>query len=936
MNNTTSSYSHLESLFLFQLLSKYGFVNGAFNRISEDLQKNALVREQDDYDAARLSPSSLEGLALQLLRDEQRHEADATEKNGVSGSLSPTSRKRKLPGTSPPLPSPKDAHEHIDKLPALVDRLYARYREDTVREIREDEQKIEALQRECAHIERLEKEQQLAAQQQQQDRKAAVVNGSPAVEAPKPVRPNGPVIQSPAPAPIPLAVSFGKPVVPSPGPQPVLDRKGAHSSPSPLPSNVRPPSEVRQVAPGSRPNEPSKAPNGTSSVLQHPQAAQAYGARPAAISPQSPLAEATQRPDGLPKGQSPVARQSPQPQTPGTLKWEPPYRPQQTSVPSPRPAYPPNVRPPSYPNQPQVGHPQNQHPQNYVANRQHPPQPYQQPTRTLTPGAGQPSHPVLLPPQNTGHIPPSLPSLPLNATPDGSGQLAQHHRPPSIPNTSGPNTTPSGPHFASQPVQTYHSQPPSRSPVAAPHVPTPGHPTSGAFTAAQRPSIPGPGPAPLTPLPQRAPSQVPQPLPQQHNLPPNGNAPRAGPAQVVQHANTMDVKPPATAPHLSHASSLPQTPLSLNLSSHVIRGHGTKWISTPTPSTPRREMVGYFDEQSPAFEPISPPALSAQLPNASPLPPSKKDGRKPVQKIDTPSSNPNSRISRGAQKAASIASQAEDPSEDPDVPARKIKNEEATPKALEDTVATRPDEGILQSKAVTKRKREESSEEPVFPNLPTNVLWTRSFHKVSFSALDQVTGHRHANMFANPIKARDAPNYHDIVLHPQDLKGIRVAINQGQRAAVAAEKNLPDSDPTASQVWLPISTDLVPPKGIINIAQLERELVHMFANAVMYAADPERGVGPAFLEQRSAAGGNGIGYVEDESGIVKATRNMFVDVENFLGDLRNEVARKPGPNGSRSMSVAGGEQSMAEDEADEHAGDGDGPSTAKRRRVTRG
>ncbi|RYP10990.1 hypothetical protein DL765_007951 [Monosporascus sp. GIB2] len=133
-----------------ELLAKYGFINGAFNRISDELKNTPLIREQQTYDVVRLSPDALQELALQLLREEQRQEAEAAEKNW--GGLSPNSRKRKL--QSPPLPTLEEAHRYTDGLPKLVDRLYARFRENIVRGIREDEQRIEALQREIGEIER--------------------------------------------------------------------------------------------------------------------------------------------------------------------------------------------------------------------------------------------------------------------------------------------------------------------------------------------------------------------------------------------------------------------------------------------------------------------------------------------------------------------------------------------------------------------------------------------------------------------------------------------------------------------------------------------------------------------------------------------------------------------------------------------------------------
>lgn len=276
----------------------------------------------------------------------------------------------------------------------------------------------------------------------------------------------------------------------------------------------------------------------------------------------------------------------------------------------------------------------------------------------------------------------------------------------------------------------------------------------------------------------------------------------------------------------------------------------------------------------------------------------------------------------------------------PEFSANKIKHEEATPRVSEDGGDTTADEGSrsrVQSATATanKRKREESpiDREPSGP--PTHVLWTRSFNKVSASALEQVISHRHANMFAHAVKEREAPGYRNIVLQPQDLNNIRRAINQGHKAATAAAAALPDVDPSAGSIWLPLSVELVPPRGIINIAQLEREIVHMFANAIMYAPDPNRGFGPSFLREQEDGSedenDDALGYEVDEDAIVKDTRSMFVEVEKLLSDLRNEVARNaPPPVGglsSRSMSLMGGEASAAEDETDELAGD------AKRRRV---
>ncbi len=312
-----------------------------------------------------------------------------------------------------------------------------------------------------------------------------------------------------------------------------------------------------------------------------------------------------------------------------------------------------------------------------------------------------------------------------------------------------------------------------------------------------------------------------------------------------------------------------------------------------------------------------------------------------MPKTDMSAARTKARQPRGTQKSISALSQAEGTPTAPDFLGNRIKKEEATPRVSEDGGDTTADESVQgrvrqpTTSTAGKRKREDSpiDREPSGP--PTHVLWTRSFNKVSASALEQVISHRHANMFAHAVKEREAPGYRNIVLQPQDLNNIRRAINQGHKAATAAAAALPDIDPNAGSIWLPISVDLVPPRGIVNIAQLEREIVHMFANAIMYAPDPNRGFCPSFLKERSDGSTDenedALGYEVDEDAIVKDTRSMFVEVEKLLSDLRNEVARNAPPPvggpGSRSMSLMGGEASAAEDETDEPAGD------AKRRRV---
>ena len=134
--------------------------------------------------------------------------------------------------------------------------------------------------------------------------------------------------------------------------------------------------------------------------------------------------------------------------------------------------------------------------------------------------------------------------------------------------------------------------------------------------------------------------------------------------------------------------------------------------------------------------------------------------------------------------------------------------------------------------------------------------------------MNEITSHRLASLFAKPLTERDAPGYKDLIRRPQDLKSIRAAINAGGRALNAHLEESGDAAGEAREVWVPESEDMMPPKGIVNAAQFEKELSRIFANAVMFNPDvaENRGLGPAFrtrsARQRLAREG---GAVEPEN-----------------------------------------------------------------------
>jgi hypothetical protein len=343
------------------------------------------------------------------------------------------------------------------------------------------------------------------------------------------------------------------------------------------------------------------------------------------------------------------------------------------------------------------------------------------------------------------------------------------------------------------------------------------------------------------------------------------------------------------------------------------------------------------------MEPLSPVLRTAKLPEAKKS--SKKE--KEVQKSEAPKSTKAPRRGKqraragsttssavaGSHRSPSVMSHADELSMDEPIN-RLVKEEVATPAGIEDAGDTTADESSAQpqlpphlSRQSMKRKRDFSSAvESQAPSSPaTHVLWTRAFPKISAQALESIVGHKNASTFAAPVKERDAPGYKNLILRPQDLKTIRSAITAGHRAATAAAPD--DMNPNASSVWLPITEDIIPPKGIINYAQLEKELMRMFANAIMFNADPDRGVGERW--QRIGKEGKMVGYQIEEDSVVKETRAMFADVEKVVGSLRSAERRS---EEMRESSMAIG--NIEDDDADELAGDGDANtgSVAKRRR----
>jgi hypothetical protein len=229
----------------------------------------------------------------------------------------------------------------------------------------------------------------------------------------------------------------------------------------------------------------------------------------------------------------------------------------------------------------------------------------------------------------------------------------------------------------------------------------------------------------------------------------------------------------------------------------------------------------------------------------------------------------------------------------------------------------------------------------VFANDPAFVVVSRSFTKTSQLLLNDITSHRLAGIFAKPLSERDAPGYKDVILRPQDLKNVKAAITRGGKAASAAideyignldtdeadDELTPTrhiADPNGEKslgrgvYLLRTSEDLVPPKSIVNSAQLEMELTRMFANAVMFNPLPssERGFGrnlrlrkrggdvaPTHREatdedyDHETTSGSDASSPSDTGGIISDTREMYEDVMTLVRKWREVELEKFGGSG---------------------------------------
>ncbi|KAL3462926.1 hypothetical protein BJX64DRAFT_258444 [Aspergillus heterothallicus] len=889
-----SAYTPFESLLFFQSLAALGKRPSCFISISDLLRNNKFVRENGASDAHRLSPEALEDLYTTLMRDgvESPGSVSTLGPNGHhpdSGSPS-NPKKRKI--TSPKPDGLSDGGRgHAGFVPDLVSHLYARYKELVTKEIRSEEKRFKEIRDE---IEQLQKEEREALVQE--------------VAKPAPV-PILPTKHEPAPEPMDLDTAEN-PVIPT---QPVKELKPAPVEPATS-------AGVKQSQPESQRKD---QPQTSTQIL--PQLA------PIQVQPAAqPVVQQTE--GQLKTSQPQLKSQSqavPQQQLP-PLPTEPTPPAQAQVQPQPPPPVPPKQLQSTGPTLP----PQPEHPNGLAQ------PPSQQPVQATSPAATAkekaPTVPLTLqpqPPTTAGAVAPTsgpgrvTVNTPIQPVQTPKQSAPTHTKPVSTAKTPAKKGTSASavaaaPHGAPKASFQQWSLNQPQTPQQPPHIPVPES-TSRAKAVpptllVQQESKPE-GKAPQALLSTKAPS-TPRPVPGVFQTPapvapPSGFATPVGPIRSVAPAGRRG--PPLSI----------QTP-----------GSSTPWKKPPhltlphsprSPERPRPEDVSPISERAPS------PFGTPENPPGEPEPPRRRGpgrGRKKAADADqgtskkkpekhTTSVGKKRERSTGSSRSRGRSIVSRD--EESGAESSRIKREvPSTPAGITDTTEaersgqkgastseSRPGRGRPKRKRAPSEILEPEPPQPepsqpelsqisrVDPNQSTPyVVCARNFPRTGAPIMNDVTTHKHASIFTKPLTERDAPGYRDLIYRTQDLKSIKSAIHQGSRALAAATEaaNTPVGDgespvpnagtPSKNAVLMLQKTeDVIPPKAVVNSAQLEKELIRMFANAVMFNPIPQRGFGPAFpMIGDSGSGRRSYANEVDEGGIINDTQEMFEDVEQAV------------------------------------------------------
>lgn len=871
------TYTPYETLAFCQSVAHHGSDDTAFEDIAAALNSNQLIRESEAYDQTRLTAAALQGLYQDVLVEEKHGDAALVNGDGANP------KKRKL--STSPAPSDGDESSQQKLLQSVVDKLYARFRQQTIEEIRQEEEAYGKLQAEIAD---LEKQAEAEQERAQESVEGTSIKVSSPVELPKPTEDSTPT-----------------PPAASTSPKSTTAPSGAGVDAS----NVEPPAS--SAAP-STPSDKKESPSATRS------------AQPV-IAPLSP-APTTPRASSAKPSADPAQARSSQPPPGHSQHPSPGAYPRNLPVPSPqRPNYAP-INPQHFQPGPQ-GQPMPV--LQPLAGVPHMPPPAEYPQKRASPSAGQ----------GRGSPIPMQPQQPYPAYPGYHQPPWPHHVPPQHqypqppPYGSPPYYMQSPPGRPPMPYQTPHHPPYQPYPQSAPiHYQGQPPPPHGWHQPPSQQYYGFHGSANVTPMP-RSDSRPLQPRARSSTPWKRRSLPTAGARQPSPVRPERDVSPltDTESPSRSRSSKARTSPGkkerkiddTLTGTRETPSARGRQGASA-TPSAfeeSRSQSIGSFVSDTPTDRRKRGTGAGQQI---KAEPPST-----PIPMLSDTEQTQRSTRPRGRPRKQS-----------------RPRNHSARPRGRprKDAVASKNEGQGPTTTAKRKRSPERDSASPPPPSPvrtplhpqpshdPAFVIVSRNFAKTAHLLLNDIVSHKLAGIFAKPLSERDAPGYKDLVLRPQDLKSIKAAISKGGKAALAAIEALEEDDKTVEETptrsgptpgtearegpvgngtyLVKLSEDLVPPRGIVTSSQLEMELVRMFANAVMFNPLPpsERGFGRSLrLRKRGGdvnpdgttadAASSEEGSPVDEGGIISDTREMFDDVLRLVRKWREvEIERLGGGN----------------------------------------
>lgn len=339
---------------------------------------------------------------------------------------------------------------------------------------------------------------------------------------------------------------------------------------------------------------------------------------------------------------------------------------------------------------------------------------------------------------------------------------------------------------------------------------------------------------------QSLPAQLTKPVQQQQqpsNIPAQQLKPQAQapPSIIQQRSQTQTQTPPQLQPQQTKQVH-PVHQTQANTQSQSPQAATPQTQSVPVPNARLQQANNAIEEPKESNIPI------AKTVNTIPPNPVKSVDFAPVsngeEDIQIPANTENGNVEEETEESEEVKAPTPEattpPGDDNDVEMEDVKEEvetekegvkeeelkEETSDAKESTVGSettegddgsiesarkrRPSTSKLDDKTPAKKRAKLSTSVPSSPAGPFHAPPNKKLQILSNPLIANITSYKYASTFLQPVSESNAPDYYSLIKEPRDLKTIKQMVKDGR---------------------------------IQNAAELEREILLMFANAIMYNKD---------------------------------------------------------------------------------------------------